>query len=503
MPWRGAEYPGDSPSLGWSVLDWLAEILPSPRDPSGPLVFTDEQALQLVEWYRVDPTTGRRVYRRGYSRRSKGWGKSPVEAARCIAEFAGPVRFAGWSADGEPVGRPWGTEGDPLPWVQVGATSEDQTDNTWSVLHYLLTENDGRAADRLRIDAGLTRCYLRDRPGAKMEPVTAAAGSREGQPITYGVLDESHLMVPSNGGVALAKTVRRNAAKMGGTSYETTNSFVIGAKSVAESSFDAVRKGAPGIFADEVEAPREVDGIPVDLAAPDEVLMSALRDAYGASWWVDLERIVADIRDPSNEWEDSARFFLNWNMQPASGWSVMSREAWYARKGSPAALADVGYASLAVGPDQRIAALGFAAMRGDGTLQVEVARHEPGTAWVVEACRAAQAETGRPIVVDPRTPTAGVLDHLRRAGIELHEATTPEVVAAHSALLNDVANAGLVHLGAGELTEAMRIASSRPVGEAWVFSARHSQADITPVQAVVLAAMRARKPVEVAEFFAY
>ena len=36
-------------------------LLPSPRDPSGPLVFTDEQALQLVEWYRVDPTTGRRV----------------------------------------------------------------------------------------------------------------------------------------------------------------------------------------------------------------------------------------------------------------------------------------------------------------------------------------------------------------------------------------------------------------------------------------------------------
>ena len=108
MPWRDPESPDDFPSLGWDLLDWWAEYLPSPRDPNKPLIFTDEQAMQLVEWYRLDPLTGRRVYRRGYSRRSKGWGKSPVEAAKAIAEFAGPVRFAGWDADGEPVGRPWG-----------------------------------------------------------------------------------------------------------------------------------------------------------------------------------------------------------------------------------------------------------------------------------------------------------------------------------------------------------------------------------------------------------
>ena len=161
MSWRGPEHPDDFPSLGWSLLEWWHEFLPSPRDPSAPLVFPDEHALQLVEWYRLDPRTGKLVHRRGYSRRAKGYGKSPKEAAKAIAEFAGPVRFAGWDAAGEPVGRPWGTAGDPLPWVQIGAVSEDQTDNTWSVVHYFLTENDGRAADALRIDAGLTRCFLR------------------------------------------------------------------------------------------------------------------------------------------------------------------------------------------------------------------------------------------------------------------------------------------------------------------------------------------------------
>ena len=121
MPWK-AKADGDFPSLGWQVLEWCTEFLPSPRDPSAPLLFTNEQALQIVEWYRLDEH-GDRVYRRGYSRRSKGWGKSPVEAAKSIAEFRGPVRFDGWDSDGEPVGRPWGTSNDPRAWVQIGASS--------------------------------------------------------------------------------------------------------------------------------------------------------------------------------------------------------------------------------------------------------------------------------------------------------------------------------------------------------------------------------------------
>lgn len=312
MGWAGPRFDGDIPSLGWDLLEWWAAFLPSPRDASKPLMFTDEQAWILLRWYEVHPVSGRFLYRRGVSRRSKGWGKSPVEAAKAIAELAGPVRFDGWSADGMPVGRPWGFKGDPSPWGQIAAVSEDQTDNTWSVVHAFLTENDGKAADELRVDAGLTRCFLRDRPG-KLEPVSAAAGSREGQPITYGGLDETHLWTPRNGGVKLAGTIRRNVAKMGGRSYETTNSFEPGVGSVAEASHKAAESGADGIFYDAVEAPVMLDGIEIDLDAPDEILERALTVAYGESWWVDKKRLVADVRDPDTPWEDSCRFFFNWN----------------------------------------------------------------------------------------------------------------------------------------------------------------------------------------------
>ncbi len=331
MPWK-PQSPDDFPTLGWGVLDWWAEHLPSPRDADLPFMLTDSQARGVLEWFRLEPRTGQRVYRRGYSRRSKGRGKSPIEAAKAIAEFRGPVRFAGWDADGQPLGAAWGElDGDPRPWVQVGAVSEDQTDNTWSVVHYFLTENDGSAADALGIDAGLTRCFAPGLPGAKMEPVTAAAGSREGQPITYAVLDETHLWTPRNGGMKLARTLRRNVGKMGGHSYETTNSYVPGEGSVAEGSYKAVRAGSPGIYADEIEAPREIDGVTVDLDAPDKVLRAALEAAYEDAWWVDLDRLVAEMRDPENAWPDSQRFYLNWNVKGAGHgvdpkqWAALAR----------------------------------------------------------------------------------------------------------------------------------------------------------------------------------
>lgn len=309
----------DLPSLGWALLDWLSTHLSSPRDENESLVFTDEQARDFVEWYAVHPRTCRFVYRRGASRRSKGRGKSPVEAAKSIAELAGDVLFDHWAVPGEvsswgyeyqpgePVGRPWGTKGSPSPWVQIAAVSEDQTENTYAAIYEFLTANDGHAADKLRIDAGLTRCYLRDRPG-KLEPVTASAGTREGQRVTYGVLDETHLWTPTNGGRRLARTLRRNVAKMGGRTYETTNSFVPGEDSVAEATHKAILDGAPGIYYDAVEAP------PVKPEDDDATLKAALRVAYGDAWWIDLDRILAEVRDPESTWEDSERFYFNHNV---------------------------------------------------------------------------------------------------------------------------------------------------------------------------------------------
>ena len=158
----------------------------------------------------------------------------------------------------------------------------------------------------------------------------------------------------------------------------------------------------------------------------------------------------------------------------------------------PGPLVGKGFASLQVGTDQRQAAVGFAGREEDGTIRGEVARSDAGTAWVVEACKNAQAETGEPIIVDPRSATAGVLADLKAAGVRTREITPAELVEACAAFQREVIEGGFKHLGAQGLTDAVRMADVRRSGEAWVFSERASAADICQLMCVVLATSGAR-----------
>src|SRR5689334_22529459 len=138
MPWRGPEYDGEFPSLGWQVHDWIVDHLSVPDGPFAgePLEFTDEQLRLLVRFYGLDDR-GKSLFRRASKRASQGWGKSPVLGAIALAELAGPTVFDGWDSDGEPVGRPPTT-----PWVQVAAVSEDQTDNTYAAAYSMISDSD-------------------------------------------------------------------------------------------------------------------------------------------------------------------------------------------------------------------------------------------------------------------------------------------------------------------------------------------------------------------------
>ena len=124
------------------MLDWYTEMLAAPdKAEYEPLVLTNEQARFVLNFYRLDPVTGRRVYRRGVFSRPKKYGKSPIMGALGIGEALGPVVFDGWDADGRPVGKPWSEV--RTPWVQFAAVNEDQplaletpvrTTNGWSTV---------------------------------------------------------------------------------------------------------------------------------------------------------------------------------------------------------------------------------------------------------------------------------------------------------------------------------------------------------------------------------
>lgn len=658
--WRGPEFDGDFPSLGWGVLEWTYAYLPSPADEKQPLVYTDEQARRIVRWFEVDPDTGDLPYRELVLEDAKGWGKSPLAGSLMLAALRGPVCFDGWDANGDPVGVPWGTGLRPPPWIQIAAVSEDQplaldtpvptpsgwtivgdllpgdrviaadgrpavvaretpvltgldcyavtfsdgerivasashswtmerrtlhgdrrenvtvsteqmsvdhrdarggaryrvaaipfelpdvplavdpyllglwlgdgatgdstiaidtrdrgeldalikplleprervvwneyegnvgtlrirnetrteatpsfrerlrsigvlgakqipsvylragasqrqallqglidsdghvtakgrvsftninarliacvgelltslgyvwssrfdghahrlffspsdsrpiarlarkhkaqrlggrrstsvwryvvsvdqvesvpvrcigidtrdrlflagrravpthnTDNTYGALYAMVVANNHKAAIDLRIDDGRTRLYLPDMPGAVLEPVTAAHGSREGQRLTDAVLDETWLWKPTNGGIKLARTIRRNLAKMSGRSVETTNSPILGERSVAEQNNPAVP--TPGVL--------HFANRPSDEPQPDwsdEQLRAALRETYRDASWVDPERLIREMRDPKNPWDESLRFWFN--LRQAGAGRAVDPRLWDARK---------------------------------------------------------------------------------------------------------------------------------------------------------------------------
>lgn len=291
MPFVPA-YEGQFPSLGPLVGQHIEQHLG--------ITLLEEQAIRLFHLYRVD-RLGHRVIRRAALRRPKGFGKSPEGAYIGFAELTGPVTFAGWDAKGQPVGRPH-----PSPWVQFAAVSADQTDNVLVWLYETLADRPSTLAD-LAIDLGRSRIYLRNRPG-RIEPVTAAAGSREGQPITFGVLDQTESWRRENGGVRLASTLRRNAAKTGGWTYELQNAPEPGDGSVAEQTSRAWERGQAGVYFD-TRVPTKVPDLN-DRPA----LLDALAHVYGESasrGFVGLERLADECVDPDTDPADAYRFYLN------------------------------------------------------------------------------------------------------------------------------------------------------------------------------------------------
>jgi len=338
MGWRPS-FEGERPTLGWEVLDWFEDNLVVPDGPSAgePLVLTNEQAQFVLGFYEVDPSfegeavVGRslragRMVRRAVLSRPKGWGKSPLLAAVCLFEAVGPAVFDGWNADGQPVGRPWSSLGFKAQ-VQIVAVTEDQTANTWMPLLEMARE--GPIADHYRIDAFESMVNV---PNGIIEPVTSSGTSREGYRAVFCAMDQTESWVPSNGGVKLAATLRRNLGKVQGSSIETPNAYVPGTGSVAESSWDAWEQQQQGhsridhgLLYDHREAPGTTD-------IYDEVsLREGLAFAYGESadvngGWVSLDRILQEFWDADTSVQDARGFYLNQRTHAET--SFVSQPAW-------------------------------------------------------------------------------------------------------------------------------------------------------------------------------
>lgn len=296
-----------------------------------------EQEDFLLEWYELDPDTGRRRYTRGVLGRPRGWGKSPLLAAVAILEALGPVVPDGWDAAGQPVGKPWSEV--RRPHVQVAAVSEEQTQNTWQPLLEMLRE-EAPIHNHYMIQPMETFVALENR--GRIETITSSSRTVKGARSHFVVMDQTEEWVPSNGGPRLANTLRANAAKIGGTSLESPNAYVPGDHSVAEGSasyWSLIREGRArdtSLYYSHREAPPETQ---VDDRAS---LIKGLRIAYGDSsghpggcllhnppcgpGHVDLDRLISTIWDPEQDIQLSRSDFLNQITHSSDSW--ITKQQW-------------------------------------------------------------------------------------------------------------------------------------------------------------------------------
>ena len=287
-------------------------------------------------------------FRRSQLVRAQKWGKSPLVAAFVCLEGVGPATFAGrasggevyecrafgcpcgWGSDagafepyvfdkGEPMGRPWST-----PLIQITATTEDQTDNTYDALRPMIEL--GPLAD---VIPKTGEEFIRLPNGGRIDAVTSKANSRLGQRITFAAQDETGLWLASNGGHKLAKTQRRGLAGMGGRSIETTNAWNPAEESTAQQTFES---SARDINKDFQEPPKDLDFS----KKADRVRIFAFN--YKAAPWVSAKAIEAEAAelletDPA----DAERFFGNRIVAGSGAWFDMAK---WSLKGYPVEVPD-------------------------------------------------------------------------------------------------------------------------------------------------------------------
>ena len=370
-----SEWVVDFPTLGFLAADWIEAhcIVPDGFSLGQPFVLDGWQLWCTVNHYRVrkgltfDPTRPAQStafhYRRSQVVGPQKTGKGPWSAAETCFEAVGPCLFAGWARGGEVYrcendgcgcgfeyayepGEPMGMRR-PTSLIQLLATSEDQVDNVYRPLQGMIRR--GPLLERMKVREG----FIRLPEDGRIDPVTAAANSKLGNPINFAIFDESGLYTARNKLLKVSQTMRRGLAGMGGRSIETTNPWDPMEASQAQQTYES---RSTDIF-------RFYRKPPADLSYKNKRDRHKIHQyVYEGSPWVDLAAIEAEAAelletDPTQ----AERFFGNRLVQGLG--SYMPEKVW-----------DASEADREVARGERVA-VGFDGSRsGDWTaLRVETA----------------------------------------------------------------------------------------------------------------------------------
>lgn len=323
MVWK-QQFDNHIPSLGYDLIDWIEEYeVHGPGDVQGTdIEYDDEIRRFIIETYRIDPITGRRVYSESVLSRPKGRAKSEVAGHIGVAEALGPCRFDGWDANGQPVARPVVS-----PLLKCLASEESQAGNTFENIAFICSQWGPDVFPKIyggitgaRQYQSATALYLPK--GGEIRACSSGAASKDGGKETWVCADETHLYV-TNELRNMYSTIARNLGSKRKASQphlmQTSTAYRPGEMSVFEETLTLWRKGElPGsVLMDHREAKGAIR------IRDREHTMKQLQYVYGAaSEWQDMDRKYADMIDPRICPDDAtaARYYLNRPMATKDAW---------------------------------------------------------------------------------------------------------------------------------------------------------------------------------------
>lgn len=156
-------------------------------------------------------------------------------------------------------------------------------------------------------------------------------------------------------------------------------------------------------------------------------------------------------------------------------------------RGERPAGVQLGALGVAVSMDLMWSCVGAGA-RSEDEVWVLPLQHGPGTGWVIDRCRELQERHGVDIVIDGRGPGAVLIPHMEREGLRVRVASTADVLDACAEFDSLVRDGWLRHQDSPELNTAVDGAKRRTVGDRWAWGRKVSTSDISPLEAVTLAA---------------
>jgi hypothetical protein len=227
------------------------------------------------------------------------------------------------------------------------------------------------------------------------------------------------------------------------------------------------------------KVPDEIAGDVAAWARANPALGLRIRPEHIASEYRSMTpRTFAVERLGVGDWPQTGRF----------GTFVIDPELW-------ASLADKRSRALApvvfafdVNPLRSRSSIAVVGLREDELYHVELIEHEIGTGWVSKRlAELDERHAPAAILCDSVGPVASLVSEVEALGVEVTTIQREEMAQACGFFFDAVERQEVRHTEQSELTNAIKGAAKRPLGDAWAWSRKNSQVDISPLVAATIA----------------